>query len=93
MLGMVYGVLEAPSTEVLSMPSWINPSKAVPFMMDWPTTRWCHATTCPPATAPLSTCRYIGRNQPARMSSSRVHTSFTGALPRMALAMVTASTT
>ena len=75
------------------MPSRMrNCSSAVPFTMDWPTMRCCHAAMSPFAsTAPLRRWKCIGRYLPACRSSSRDHCSFTGARPPIAFAMLTAS--
>src|SRR6266404_5084992 len=61
-------------------------------MMDWPTMVWVHATGFPCASSPAAkrSC-HMGRYQPPARSSSRVHTTLTGALAT--LATLTASMT
>src|SRR6202043_2911698 len=60
--------------------------------IDWPTIVWVHSVGLPSASKPATnwSC-HMGRYQPPCMSSSRVHTTFTGALAT--LATCTASTT
>src|SRR5437667_4273634 len=67
-------------------------AKSVPCAMDWPTIVCVHAMGLPAASSPATkrSC-HIGRYQPPARSSSRVQTTFTGALA--ILATCTASTT
>src|SRR3984893_862746 len=90
---MPYKRSAAPSTEAESIPFLMpKDSNSVPAIIDWPTMVCVQAIGFPLAPSPAAnrSC-HIGRYQPPCMSSSRVHTTFTGALAT--LATCTASTT
>src|SRR6202163_4857313 len=78
-LGMAYATFAAPSTDVPSMPSLINPENGVPATIDWPTMTCRQPVSWPSAFRPASSLwKYIGRYRPPWMSSSRVHCSLIG---------------
>src|ERR1700693_2088421 len=90
---MPYKISAAPSTDAASTPSLMaKASNGVPAIIDWPTIVCVQVIGFPLASSPAAnrSC-HMGRYQPPCMSSSRVHTTFTGTLA--SFATCTASTT
>ncbi len=53
-LGMAYAMFAAPSTDVPSTPSFINPANGVPAIIDWPTMTCRQPVSWPSAFRPAS---------------------------------------